>query len=618
MSRFTRRTVLKLGGAAAAGAWLAPGLVRAAERRHGMSLFGDLKYAESFSRFDYVNPDAPKGGRIVIMAPNWVYNQNPQTFNTLNSFVNKGDAPPRMELTFDTLMAAAADEPDSFYGLAAEAVEISDDENEVRFFLREAARFHDGSPITADDVAFTFDALKTKGHPSLRLPLREMSEVRAEGEREVLVRFSGKQSRGLKLLVAALPIFSKAYHADKDIEASTLTPPLGCGAYKVGQMGAGRYIEYERVPDYWAADLPVNHGFNNFDVIRLEFYRERTAGFEAFKKGAITFRQEFTSKTWATEYNFPALASGQVVKTTVPGEMMADFQGLYFNTRRPQFADAATRRAIGLAFDFEWINQNLFYGSYDRSYSYFQSSEFAASGPPSPEELKLLEPFRDQLPAEVFAEPYVPPRSDGSGRDRQRLGEAARLLKETGWERQGSGLMRNGVALKAEFLIDEPTWERVFSVYAESLRALGVQASIRLVDPAQYQLRQNEFDFDLINMRLTLGATPLEALKPLLTSEAADSPGSHNLAGIKTPAIDALVDMALKAPDRDTHRTILSAVDRILRAGYYAVPEWNKGEHWVAMWDMFGQPPKKPEFAFPVETTWWFDAEKAARIGKAG
>ncbi len=616
--RFSRRTVLKLGAGAAAGACLAPARGFAAGRSHGLSLFGDLKYAPDFAHFDYVNPAAPKGGRIVMMAPNWFYNQNPNTFNTLNSFGNKGDAPPRMELTFDSLMAVAADEPDSFYGLVAEAVEVSGDENEIRFFLRDKPRFHDGSPITAEDVVFSLQALKDKGHPTVRIPLADMAEVSAPGPREVLVRFTGKQSRGLKLSVAALPIFSKDYHVDKEIEASTLTPPLGSGPYKVGQLSAGHFIEYERVPDYWGADLPVARGQSNFDVIRIEFFRERTAGFEAFKKGSITFRQEFTSKVWATEYNFPALAAGQVIKTVVPGEKVADFQAFYFNTRRPQFSDPKTRQAFITAFDFEWVNKNLFYGLYERSSSYFQGSEYAASGSPPPEELALLEPFRADLPPEVFCEPFVPPVSDASGRDPKLLREAARLLKEAGWERQGTRLARNGVALTAEFLIPDPVFERALGSYVESLRAIGVAASIRLVDPAQYQLRQDSFDFDLITLRLSLGATPLEGLQSLLTSEAADTPGSNNLAGINNPAVDALVEQAMRAPDRETHRTILRALDRILRAGMYGIPEWNKGEHWVAMWDMFGQPPLKPAFAFPVETTWWFDKEKAQRIGKSG
>jgi microcin C transport system substrate-binding protein len=431
--RFSRRTVLKLGAGAAAGAWLSPTLASATARSHGLSLFGDLKYPPDFAQLDYVNPNAPKGGRIVMMAPNWFFNQNPNTFNTLNSFANKGDAPPRMELTFAPLMAAAADEPDSFYGVVAEAVEVSDDENEVRFFLREGPRFHDGSPITAENVVFSLRALKDKGHPTIQIPLADMADATAPGPREVHVRFTGNQSRGLKLTVAALPIFSKAYHADKDIEASTLTPPLGSGPYKVGQLSPGRFIEYERVPDYWGADLPIARGFGNFDVIRVEFFRERTAGFEAFKKGAITFRQEFTSKVWATEYNFPALSTGQVIKTSVPGEKVADFQAFYFNTRRPQFSDAKTRQALITAFDFEWVNKNLFFGLYDRSSSYFQGSEYAASGPPPPEELALLEPFRAELAPEVFGEPFVPPVSMPPGRD-------PKLLREGSTAPEGGGL----------------------------------------------------------------------------------------------------------------------------------------------------------------------------------
>jgi microcin C transport system substrate-binding protein len=610
--------MLKLSGGIALGAFIGAGHAAAADRRHGLSLFGELKYGPDFAHFDYVNPAAPKGGRIVMMAPNWNYNQAPLTFNTLNSFVSQGDAPPRMELTFDTLMTAAADEPDSVYGLLAEAAELSEDENELRFFLRAEPRFRDGSPVTAEDIAYSLTLLKQKGHPSIRLPLLNLADATAPSPQEVLVRFTGKQSRGLKLLVAGLPIFSKAYQSANDIEASTLTPPLGSGPYRVGQLAAGRYIEYQRAADYWGADLPVNRGQNNFDVIRIEFYRERTAGFEAFKKGDITLREEFTSKTWATEYNFPALTNGQVIKTVVPGEAQPDFQGFYFNTRRPQLADAKTREALGLAFDFEWINANLFYGSYERSASYFQGSPYAAVDVPSPEELALLEPFHDQLPQEAFGPPYVPPKSDGSGRDRRLLGQAAKLLKDAGWERGANGLSRAGVQLAVEFLVDDPQWERILGVYVESLKAIGVAARIRQVDPAQYQLRQSSYDFDAIAMRLTLGATPLEGLVPLLSSQAADTPGSHNLAGIKSPVVDALVEKAQKAKSRDEHRIVLSALDRVLRAGHYAIPAWHKGEHWIAHWDLFGWPENKPAYAFPIETTWWFDPDKAARLGKAG
>lgn len=618
MMRPSRRTVLQLAGAAALAPLLG-GAAHLAGRRHGMSLFGDLKYPADFAAFDYVAADAPKGGRIVMQAPSWVWNQSPQTFNTLASFVDKGDAPPRLELTFDTLMAAAADESDSLYGLLAEEVALSADESEVRFFLRQAARFHDGTPVTADDVVFSLQTLKSKGHATLVIPLKGMLSAEAAGPREVAVRFAGDRSPALKLLVAGLPIFSRAYYSDKDFAAATMTPPLGSGPYRVGNLSPGHFIEYERVADYWGKDLPVRRGHDNFDVIRIEFFRDRTAAFEAFKKGAITFRQEFTSKSWATEYGFPAVAEGKVVRAEFPGEKEPDYQAWYFNTRRRQFADPRTRQALGLAFDFEWANANLFFGSYERSASYFQGSVYQAEGPPAAAELALLEPFRDRLPPEAFGPPPVPPVSDGSGRDRNLLRQASALLAEAGWTRQGGRLAdAAGTALTVEFLIDEPVFERVLGKYVEALRAIGVGAAIRLVDPAQYQARQKAFDFDVIGSRFSLGATPLEGLTSFFTAEAADAPGSNNFAGIRHPAVDALVAAALAAKDREAHRIALSALDRVLRVGHYTVPQWRKGTHWVAMWDMFGRPPTKPDYAFPVERTWWFEAEKARRIGRPG
>jgi microcin C transport system substrate-binding protein len=619
--RPTRRTFLALTGAAAAvakapflrPAWAAP------NGRHGLSLFGDLSYQPGFPHFDYVNPNAPRGGRIVMLAPNWAFNQNSQTFNTLNSFVTRGDAPPRMELTFDSLMVRALDEPDAMYGLVAEAVELSDDERELVFFLRDNVSFRDGSALTADDVAFSLTTLKQRGHPAMRLPLAQMASAEAAGPREVVVRLGDGASRELKLIVAGLPILSKAYYQERDFEASTLEPPLGSGPYKVGRFAAGRYIEYHRDPSYWAGSLPVARGHNNFDVIRIEFFRDRTAEFESLKKGALTYREEFTAKTWATEYDFPAVLDGRVVKETVPAETVPDFQAWYFNTRRAKFADPRTRQAIGLAFDFEWTNQNIFFGAYRRSASFFERSVYAAAGEPSPAELQLLQPFRDELPPEVFGPPPVPPVSDGSGRDRRNLREALRLLQEAGWQRRGGDIVDEaGRPLTVEFLINAPTFERVLGPYSEALKAIGVAASIRLVDPAQYQSRQNDFDFDLIISRAALSATPLEGLRTAFTSEAADTPGTRNFAGIRHPAVDALVETALAAPDRETHQTALSALDRVLRVHHYAIPQWHSAEHRVAMWDMFDRPAVKPDFGFPIETTWWHDADKARRIGRLG
>jgi microcin C transport system substrate-binding protein len=618
MSPVTRRTVLKLSGAAAC-APLLPRVAFAQERRHGMSIFGDLKYPPDFTHLDYVNPDAPKGGRMVFQPFTWYFNQNTSTFNTLNGFVTRGDAAPRPEFTFDSLMSSAADEPDSLYGLVAESVSVSDDQREYTFYLRETPRFHDGSPLTAHDVLWSFEALKAKGHPDMRIALQDVEGAEAPDDRTVVARFAEKASVQLPMTFAGLPIFSRAFFADRDFEAATMTPILGSGPYKVGSLSAGRYIEYERVPDYWGADLPVNIGSSNFDVIRIEFFRERQAAFEAFKKGALTIREESVSKTWATEYNFPAAQNGQVLKQEFPDEDRPSLQAWFINTRREKFADPRTRRAIGLAFDFEWTNQNLFYDAYVRASSYFEGSPYQAEGMPSEEELALLEPLRGQIPEAAFGEAISPTPSDGTGQDRAKLREAVGLLQEAGWKVDGR-VLRNagGEPLTVEFLIFSTVFERVLSKYVESLRAIGVDASIRLVDSAQFESRMTDFDFDIVGRAWTLVATPIEGVRSFFHSSTADTPGSTNLPGIRSPAIDSLVAKVLAAKDRDTHRTILLALDRVLRASYYTVPNWTSPVHRMALWDMYSWPETKPAYAFPYETTWWFDEEKAARIGKAG
>ncbi|WP_205649880.1 extracellular solute-binding protein [Afifella aestuarii] len=628
MISFTRRGAL-LGAASLAIAPKligTPGLIGSAHAatpagpRHGMSLFGDLKYGADFAHLDYVNPDAPRGGRLVMVPSQAYYNQSFLTFNTLSSFVIRGDAPPLMEFTFDSLMKWASDEPDACYGLVAESVEVSDDGLTLHFRLRPEARFNDGTPLVADDVVYSMNILKEKGHPDLLLPLKEMVSVEADGEHDVVVTLSGKHSPELKLVIAQLPIFSRAWYQGREFDASTLDAPLGSGPYEVGELQQGRFIEYRRVEDYWAKDLPINRGFHNFDVMRLEFFRDRQAGFEAFKKGAVTFREEFSSKSWATEYDFPAVVSGKVATELMPDERLPDFQAWYFNTRRGKFADPATRQAIGLAFDFEWLNTNLFYDSYRRTASWFEKSVYAAEGEPSEAELALLEPFRDELPEEVFGPAVVPPTSDGSGVDRDNLRKADELLRQAGWSRNGGQLINNqGDVLSVEFLIqNDPVSERVLGKFVDSLRRLGVDASIRPVDSAQYQARASEFNFDVLGLRLRSTPTPLESLRASYGSASADLPGSRNYAGIHLKAVDALIDQALAANDRDTHRNILRALDRILRAHYFVVPQWYQDAHRVARWDMFSRPETKPDYNFPFETTWWYDEEKAKRIGVAG
>jgi len=616
----TRRAALKLAGAAAAVTVLPP-FAWAAGRigLHGLSIFGDLKYPKDFAHFAYVNPDAPKGGRMNFQPPNWYFNQSTQTFNTLNSYVLKGDSPPRMELVFDTLMQSAADEPDAVYGLVAESVDVSDDANTYTFHLRPEARFHDGSRLTAEDVAWSLTTLKEKGHPNISEVIREMVKAEASGAATVKVTFSGKQTRSTIFTVVGLPIFSKAYYATKAFEAGTLEPPLGSGQYKVGGLSAGRYIEYVRVPDYWAAKLPVNVGTGNFDTIRIDFFQERQAAFEAFKKGEITYREEFTSITWAKDYDFPAVAAGKVKQSLFPSEKRPAMQGWFFNTRRAKFRDPRTRLAIALAFDFEWTNRNLFFGSYERLASYFQGSDYAASGVPSPDELALLAPFKAELPPEVFGAAYVPPKTDGSGRDRKMLRQAAELLRDAGWKQMGNQLVdEEGAPLEIEFLIDAQVFERVLSPYSQNLAAIGVTATIRQVDPSQYQARTNGYDFDVIGFALSLSPTPIEGLPQVFGSQAADIPGTYNFAGIKEKAVDAILD---KLPGITTREQLLAstrAIDRVLRARHYWIENWVLANHRVGHWDIFGWPAEKPDYAFTPETTWWFDRAKATALGMGG
>lgn len=616
----SRRTTLKLGGATAALALLTPfAWAQGKSGLHGLSIFGYLKYPIDFKHFDYIDASAPKGGTIRFQPPNWQFNQNVQTFNTLNSFVLKGDSPPRMELLFDTLMTRADDEPDAVYGLLAESVAVSEDRNIFTFNLRPQARFHDGSPLTAEDVAFSLNLLKEKGHPNITQIIRELAEARAIDTSTVQLTLSGKQSRDLIFTLVGLPIFSKAYYSARDFEDSTLEPPLGSGPYKIGTVDAGRTISFSRVADYWGNDLPVNIGFNNFDEIRIDFFRDRQTGFEAFKKGDITYREEFTSKAWATEYEFPAIEAGKVKKFLLPEETVPGIQAWYPNGRRSKFADPRTRQAIAMSFDFEWTNRNIFYSAYQRGQSYFENSEFAAIGEPSAEELALLQPFRNQLPEGVFAAPAPAPSSDGSGRDRVLLQGASQLLHDAGWIPRGGVLTdESGEVFTVEFLINDDAFTRLLGPFIGNLKVLGVEASIRLVDSAQYRDRLNDFDFDIVMNRLNLSATPLDGLNLMYGSDSADTPGTNNLAGIKNPVLDSLIEKIQSVQSRAELVTLLRAMDRILRAHHYAIPNWTLASHRVAHWDAFGRPKTKPNYAYTPETTWWYDDVKASAIGLAG
>ena len=588
-------------------------------RLHGLSAFGDLKYSPDFTSFDYASPNAASGGTFNFAPPNWQFNQNVMTFNTLNTLVAKGDAPPRMELCFDSLMVRALDEPDAVYGLLAESVEISDDRNAFTFHLRKDARFHDGTPLTADDVAFSYNLFKDRGHPGLLLPLTELEATEVIDAATVRLTFSGKQSDRLILTVVQFPIVSKAFYSEHPFDSSEMRAPLGSGAYKVGRVNPGLSIEYDKVDGYWGGDLPVNRGLGHFARIRIEFYRDRQAGFEAFKKGDIHYRQEFVSKTWATEYDFPARSEGRVVKREFDGELRPSMQAWAVNTRRRRFADHRVREAINLCFDFEWTRENMFYGSYTRSHSLFERSPYRAEGMPSEAELALLNSLQGDVPDAAFTEAVVLPQSDGSGRDRKLLGRAVKLLRDAGWSRK-NGFFEDadGTRLSLEIMVNAPVFVRVDTPFVENMRAIGIDASIRLVDAAQYQARISEFDFDMVGIAASFAATPTkDQLQQYFHSRAADLPGSRNLPGTADPVVDALIDMIGEAKDRDQLTTAMRVLDRVLRARLDWIPNWHSANHRAAYWDMFGFAEPKPEYGFPVETLWWFDEARARAIGRA-
>ncbi|HEU0058898.1 MAG TPA: extracellular solute-binding protein [Hyphomicrobiaceae bacterium] len=578
--------------------------------RHGLSAFGDLKYPADFPHFGWVNPDAPKGGRIATIGTGAL-----TTFDSFNSFILKGDAAQGLELLFDSLMTRATDEPDAVYGLIARSAELAADGKSVTFRLRPEAKFADGSPLTADDVVFTFTTLKEKGHPSYRVLLRDVVEAQAPDPATVRYVFTGTQIRDLPLTVAGLPVLSKAYYGSRDFEQTTLEPPLGSGPYKLGDFKQGTFVSYRRRPDYWAKDLPVTRGRFNFDEVRYEYYRDRTAALESFKAGAYDLREEFTSRDWATGYDVPAVRQGRIVLLTLPDENPSGAQGFFLNTRRAKLADARVRRALDYAFDFEWTNKNIFYGLYKRTESFFENSEMKAAGKPSAAELALLEPFRAQLPAEVFESPYTAPVSDGSGQDRKLLREAARLLSEAGYEvKGGKRVDARGEALSLEFLITDPVSERILLPYVKNLEALGISASVRRIDPAQYERRVKSFDFDVVTTRYVLRLTPGTEMRNFWGSEAAKTEGSFNLAGISQPAVDALIAKAVEAKSREELLTATRALDRVLRAGHYWVPQWYKAAHNIAHWDKFQRPAIKPRYDRGIIDSWWYDADKAAKL----
>jgi microcin C transport system substrate-binding protein len=618
----SRRAVLRFGAAGLVLPQFFTSAAQAASQEtetHGLSIFGDLAMPEGFSHFPYVNPDAPKGGEISLQVSATAGNQNFTTFNTLNIYILKGDGAAGMGAIFDSLMAGSGDEPDSMYGLLARAVRVSADKTVYRFLLRKEARFHDGSRLTARDVAFSLNLLKTKGHPSIRQTLRDLDAAEAEAEDIVMVRLKPQHSREAILIIAGQPVFSAAYYTSHPFDETSLQPPLGSSAYKVGAFDTGHFISFDRVPDYWGKDLAVNVGQANFDRIRFEYFGDRKVAFEAFKSGIFTFREEFTSSVWATGYDFAAVKDGRIIRATLPDESPLGTQGWFLNVRRDKFKNPKIRQAIGLAFDFEWTDANIMYGVYARTTSFFQNSPMAAQGSPAPEELALLEPFRSELDPSVFGEVYVPPVSDGSGQDRELLRRASQLFSEAGCKRTGTLLtLPDGKPFEIEFLDFDNALEPHTAPFIKNLKLLGIEARYRVVDAAQYKRRLDDFDYDVVTSRFGLGLTPGEGMRSTFGSEAASLPGSRNVSGIANKVVDALIEKALVAETREQLTFICRAIDRTLRSGHYWVPMWNKPNHLVAYWDLFNRPERSPRYEIGVVSTWWYDEEKAKRIHSAG
>ena len=600
-----RATALPRAALGIAALLLLCATARAAEGTvsHGLSAFGELKYAADFRHFDYVDPRAPKGGEIKLWAL--------ESYDNLNPFILKGVEATGLGLIFESLMVRADDEPDAMYGLIAESVELPADRAWVQFTLRPKARWWDGAPITAEDVVYSFETLLAKGHPSYRVLYRDVAGVEALGPRLVRFEFKPGEHRDLPRIVAAMPVLSKAYWSGREFAKTTLEPPQSSGPYRLDKVDPGRSISYRRDPDYWGRELPVNRGRNNFDAIRFDYYRDRGIALEAFFAGEYDFREEFTSKSWATEYDKPPVREGRIVREVLPDETPSGVQAFFLNTRRAKLGDRRVRAALGLAFDFGWTNKNIFHGLYKRTTSMFENSDLAAKAPPSPEELALLEPFRDRLPDEVFERPFAPPETDGSGNIRRHLRTALKLLAAAGWTVQ-DGELRDaaGAPMTVEFLMFEPTFQRVIAPYIRNLERLGIAAKMRIVDLANFEYRMEHFDYDVIVRRYVQPLTPGVEQRGLWSSAYADVVGSLNISGIKNPVIDALVETVIAAKSRPELTTAARALDRVLMWNQYVVPHWYKGSHTIAYWHKFSRPAIKPRYALGVIDTWWVDPDK--------
>lgn len=586
-------------------------------RHHALSLISKPKYPPDFTHFNYVNPNAPKGGKVRLSAIG--------SFDSLNPFILKGVAAAGAGQIYDQLMDTSLEEHSTAYGLLAEWVDYPDDVSSATFKLRDEARWHDGKPVTPEDVVFSLSAMKN-GHPFFAQYYKNVTKVEKTGNRQVTFTFDTKNNRELPMIVGELTILPKHYWTGKDangnardIGKTTLEPPLGSGPYRITDVKAGRSLTLQRVEDYWAKDLPVKKGQDNFDEIRYEYFRDTTVSFEAFKADRLDFYSDTSSKNWATGYDFKAVKAGWIKKLAVELERGQPMQGFVLNTRLDKFKDARVRRAFNYAFDFEWANKNLFYGQYKRTTSYFQNSELASSGLPKGSELEILKELQGEIPPEVFTTPYTNPVTDGSGSNRKQLREATKLLKAAGWTIKGGKLVnaKSGEQMTANFLLVSPQFERIVQPYARNLERLGIKVSLRVIDPAQYSRRLDSFDFDIIVSSFGQSESPGNEQRNFWGSQAADRQGSRNLIGIKNPAIDKLIDKIIFAKDRAELVAVTHALDRVLLWNHYIVPQWYAPFSRIAHWDRFGHPEKFPAISVGFPTIWWWDDKAADKLAEA-
>ncbi|MBO6947933.1 MAG: ABC transporter substrate-binding protein [Rhodospirillales bacterium] len=606
----TTRSLLRAMTVAVGIFALAPAYADDPKPQHGIAMHGDLKYGPDFQQYEYVNPNAPKGGQIRLGAIGG--------FDSLNPFIVKGNAAGGASFVYDTLLTSSADEAFSEYGLLAETVRTPEDRSWVEFKLRDEARWHDGKPITADDVIYSFNILVEKGAPFFRFYYGSVERAVKIGPKTVRFDFKPGENRELPLILGQLTVLPKHYWETREFDATTLEPPLGSGPYRVKSVEANRNIVLERVKDYWGKDLPVNIGINNFDVIEFEYYRDAQVAIEAFTGGRFDFRRENSSKAWATAYDVPAVKKGLIKLEEFDHDRPAGMQGFAFNMRRDLFKDPKVREALAYAFDFEWSNKNLFYGQYKRTRSYFENSELAATGLPSEAELKLLEPYRGQIPDEVFTKEYNPPKSDGSGNIRSNLRTGSKLLRDAGWVIKDGVRVneKTGKKLEFEVLLVSPLFERIVLPFAKNLEKLGVTARVRTVETAQYQRRTDTFDYDMIVGSWGQSLSPGNEQRDFWSTDAAGREGSRNATGIKSKVVDELIEKLIAAPDREALITACRALDRVLQWQHLVIPHFHAGYDRIAYWDKFGQPKVTPTRGTQF-LTWWVVPDKAEAISNA-